>query len=190
MMGPLESAPQVGRPVLGSVPLGGCVGNVVEISVAAGQGYGSTPLSAFDAALRHAGVHNYNLIMLSSVIPPGAVVRVQRPCAPARDYGHRLYVVKADIRSRAAGRFIGAALGWYQLPDGRGVFVEHEEIGETKLAVESSLAAEVRRSLSDLCRARDFPLSEEQMKLEMSIAQVDGCAACALALAVYRAEQW
>ncbi len=44
------------------------------IALAAGLGEGPTQLAAFDAALRDAGVANYNRICLSSVIPPGSVI--------------------------------------------------------------------------------------------------------------------
>jgi arginine decarboxylase len=45
---------------------------MLEIQVTTGTGEGPTPLAAFDAALLDAGVANYNLILLSSVIPAGA----------------------------------------------------------------------------------------------------------------------
>jgi len=46
----------------------------VRIVVSRGTGEGPTPLAAFDKALLAAGVENYNLIRLSSVIPPGAEI--------------------------------------------------------------------------------------------------------------------
>jgi arginine decarboxylase len=49
------------------------------IQVTTGTGEGPTPLAAFDAALLDAGVANYNLICLSSVIPEASVIR--RPTA-------------------------------------------------------------------------------------------------------------
>ncbi len=45
----------------------------------AGVGSGSTPLGAFDAALLNAGVGNYNLVRMSSILPPG--VREVDHCA-------------------------------------------------------------------------------------------------------------
>ena len=48
-------------------------------------GTGRTLLAAFDDALLAAGVANFNLITLSSVIPPGSSIRVgvTEPAAPA-----------------------------------------------------------------------------------------------------------
>ena len=48
---------------------------IVAGGVFSGIGKGETALSAFDAALKQAGVYNYNLICLSSIIPPGAIVK-------------------------------------------------------------------------------------------------------------------
>lgn len=41
----------------------------LDICLSSGTGEGPTPLAAFDAALPDAGVANYNLLCLSSVIP-------------------------------------------------------------------------------------------------------------------------
>ena len=45
----------------------------MKIIVTSGTGEGPTSLAAFDAALLDAGVANYNLICLSSIIPPGSM---------------------------------------------------------------------------------------------------------------------
>lgn len=42
----------------------------MKIDVVWGHGEGKTSLSAFDRTLLEAGIHNLNLIPLSSVIPP------------------------------------------------------------------------------------------------------------------------
>ena len=105
----------------------------MDIFITSGIGYGKTPLSAFDAALKDAGVHNFNLIYISSIIPSDSSIKVKKFKATRKQYGDRLYVVRAETRSRESGKCIGAALGWYQLKSGRGIFVEHEEIGETQI---------------------------------------------------------
>lgn len=160
------------------------------IYVTSGIGEGKTPLSAFDAALKDAGVHNFNLIILSSVIPPKSVIKLRKFKAKSEDWGSKLYVVKAEIRSRQSGMYIGAALGWYQIEDGRGVFVEHEEIGETREAVESSLQQEVHNSLHDLCRIRQLPVVERKLKMKMCVTRVTDQPTSALVIAVYKSEGW
>lgn len=160
------------------------------ITITSGIGTGKTPLSAFDAALKEAGVSNYNLIPLSSIIPPGSTIRIKKFTTPEEDYGNKLYVVKAEIRTRESGKYIGAAVGWYQLPDGRGIFVEHEKIGDTKKAVEYDLEEDVRNSLLDLCRSRKFPINEKNLKMKSAITKAKDSSASALVIAVYKAERW
>src|SRR5689334_6854391 len=97
----------------------------MKITVAAGAGEGPTAVAAFDAALRAAGVENYNLIPLSSIIPPGSRVERAAFVTPADEYGHRLYVVMARCDEHVAGAEAWAGVGWAQEPEsGRGLFVE------------------------------------------------------------------
>lgn len=154
------------------------------------MGHGGTPLSAFDAALKSAGIYNYNLIVLSSIIPPNSKIINKTFESKIEEYGYRLYLVKAEMRSRESGKYIGAALGWYQLEDGRGVFVEHEEIEETRDAVKSNLSADIKKSLTDLCRFRGYPINERKMKIKMSIAKIKDSPTCVMVVAVYKAESW
>lgn len=162
----------------------------MDIYIASGIGFGKTPLSAFDAALKNAGVNNFNLIYISSIIPPNSVIKIGKYKAERKNYGDRLYVVKAETRSRESGLFIGSALGWYQIQDGRGIFVEHNESGETEEAVRSNLINEVNESLTDLCHIRSFPLNKKGLKMKMSIVKVQDSPASTLVLAVYKSEKW
>ena len=160
----------------------------MTIYITTGKGYGKTLISAFDSALKTAGVYNYNLLRLSSIIPPESIIKVKKYKANPEHYGDRLYIVKAEYRTRESGKYIGAAMGWYQLADGRGVFVEHGEIGETKEAVELNLRQEVKNSLKDLCRFRKYPIIERRMKSKINIIQVNDLAACVLVIAVFKSE--
>ena len=114
------------------------------LPVATGTGIGSTSLSAFDAALRDAGVANFNLVRLSSVIPPGTDVDTTgRTPIPQGGWGDRLYCVYAEQHAELPGVEAWAGIGWVQRRDGQGgLFVEHEGPTETFLnnAIESSLA--------------------------------------------------
>lgn len=162
----------------------------MNIFITSGIGHGVTPLSAFDSALKDAGVHNYNLIILSSIIPPNSIVHLNKYTALQDEYGHRLYVVKAEMRSREVGKYIGAALGWYQLEDGRGIFVEYEGIDETEAGLEAMLRQQVKDSIIDLCNFRKFKIIESSIKMQLSMVQVKNSPACALVLAVYQSESW
>ncbi len=46
----------------------------MRIDIVWGESEGKTLLSAFDRALLNAGIHNFNLIPLNSVIPPQSVI--------------------------------------------------------------------------------------------------------------------
>jgi arginine decarboxylase len=162
----------------------------MKIYLTTGVGYGKTPLSAFDGALADAGVMNFNLIVLSSVIPPATEVVHEKMPVNESEWGNKLYCVKAEMRSRQSGRFIGAALGWYQLEDGRGVFVEHEETGEIESSVEADLKEEVKRSIMDLCKNRNIDFQEEKMGIKIRTTQVKDLPASVIVVAAYKSEDW
>ncbi len=162
----------------------------MNIIVTTGKGTGKTLLSAFDDALKDAGVYNYNIITLSSVIPPGSRIIKRKFESPPDEYGHRLYVVKADIRSHNLDYHIGAGLGWYQLEDGRGIFVEHEFQAKFYDVVKETLQKDIKNSIIDLCRARHFGFKEDRMGIATSIAKVTIHPTCCLVMAVYQAQGW
>lgn len=162
----------------------------MNIIITSGKGTGKTLLSAFDSALSDAGVLNYNLIMLSSVIPPNTKIVKKKYQTPPEEYGHKLYVVKAEQRSQNIGFHIGAAIGWYQMENGQGVFVEHETEAKFLDVVKETLYKNVRDSLSDLCANRNYRFSEKKMGIATSITKVTTQPTCALMIAVYESEGW
>ena len=165
----------------------------LTIDIVSGAGVGQTPLSAFDAALFASGVQNYNLIPLSSIIPPGATVAPRSRFRAAPDgYGDRLYVVKAEMRGETPGTVIAAGLGWFQQADNRGVFVEHELSVEgcTRAEAEQTLRQQIAASLFDLAQTRHLDVSTIEMHDHVVSAVVAERPACVVALAIYAAEPW
>ena len=159
----------------------------LEISVAGGEGRGPTELAAFDAALRDVGVANYNLIRLSSVIPPRSVLRVApRRLSPPGQWGDRLYVVAAEWRTRTPGTEAWAGIGWIQDPDlGRGLFVEHE--GES----EAEVRGDIEASLGALREGRGTAgdrLGDVQMVVHGAACEDEPV--CSLVVAVFASEPW
>jgi len=156
----------------------------LEVIVTCGTGTGPTELAAFDAALQEAGVAHFNLIRLSSLIPPGSRVSApeDRPALPG-GWGDRLYAVYAEHRVSTPGGWACAGLGWLQDDDsGAGMLVEH--CGADEAAVEARLKA----TLDDLaCRrpGRFGPLSARIT----SIACADDPVA-AVVVAALRVEPW
>lgn len=163
------------------------------IHIISGKGEGRTLLSAFDAALKDCGMHNYNLIYLSSIIPPAShVMSTSRFPSQAEHYGHKAYVVKAEQRSDKVGTAIGAGLGWYQFDDERGIFVEHhaQSTEKNENHAREVLESIITQSIQDLCEFRDVPFHQEKMGSAVSVATVQDKPACALVLAVYHVEGW
>ena len=157
----------------------------MEISVARAVGRGGTELSAFDAALIGAGVGNFNVIRLSSVIPPqAAVVEVERcPFTDQGGWGDRLYAVYAEQRTSVVGEQVWAGVGWVQdRRTGRGLFVEHEG------ATEGSVREDIAASLRDLQATRGLDLGAPRMSVIG--AMCTGAPTCALVVCAYRTEAW
>jgi arginine decarboxylase len=156
----------------------------MKISVLTGTGSGETALAAFDSALRAAGVANYNLIRLSSVIPAQAEVVVGNEAPrPSGEWGDKLYCVYAECEAVEAGREAWAGVGWVQSPDdGRGLFVEHS--GGSQAEVERL----IRESLASMTDGRDVTFGEVQM----AVAGVtcEHRPVCAVAMAPYMSESW
>lgn len=90
-----------------------------------GSGRGPTSTAAYDAALAAANVHNYNLVSVSSVIPPGTPIDVVGEAPDLGPPGNRLTVVEArsTVGPSEADR-VAAGLGWAREPQGPGIFYE------------------------------------------------------------------
>jgi arginine decarboxylase len=155
------------------------------ITVASAVGQARTELAAFDQALWQMAAANFNLIRLSSVIPPGTAV-LDAPGArhaPAGTWGDRLYVVYAEQRASEPGTEAWAGVGWVQdSATGRGLFVEHEGTGE------GTVRRQIETSLADLQATRGLALGPPQMRI--SGATCVSQPICALVLCVYGSEPW
>lgn len=150
----------------------------------AGIGRGPTTLAALDGALLVAGIAHFNLIALTSVIPPGATIISHTGAATSNGgWGDRLYVVIAEQREERMGHEAWAAVGWVQdETTGRGLFVEH--CGESRKQVEVSVEA----SLEAMASARGLDPTLAQIRVEGT--QCDGTPCCALVVAVFAAAGW
>lgn len=155
----------------------------LRITVTSGTGHGPTPLAAFDAALRAAGVENYNLLSLSSIIPPGATVSRGHHDAPDSEYGHRLYVVLAQQREVEHNAEAWAGLGWTQeTGDGRGLFIEAE--GESEGYVRRDIVDGLNHMMA--ARGRQYG----PIDCEIAGIRCEDEPVCALVVAIYHAEGW
>ena len=163
----------------------------MNIYVVSSCGTGQTHLSAFDNALIEAGVANYNVIPLSSVIPRNGKVLKVKKYKPGKDeIGCRLYVVMAHIKSSNPDSYLGAGLGWYYLKSGGGLFVEHELEGYTEQKVKDKLEELITASLSDLCKHRDEKFETKNINMCLTISPPKNKPRCALCIAVYKVDPW
>jgi arginine decarboxylase len=156
----------------------------LQITVRRGIGEGPTELAAFDAALVAAGVANFNLIALSSVIPPGADVHdVRRPSAHPGTWGDCLYVVMAQHRTSTPGVEVWAGIGWTTTASAGGLFVEHD--GTNRRAVEAA----IELSLEAL-RSHRPEVAFGAHASAISGTRCHGRPVCALVVAAFEARGW
>ena len=155
------------------------------IKISKGIGTGPTKLAAFDAALNHAGVANYNILRLSSVIPPSTDIQIQdKPLANLPgDWGDRLYVVMAEMRVDTPNAEAWAGIGWVQDEEtGKGLFVEHEGNSE------KTVRKDIRQSLQALMATRNIDFGEIKMEVVGRTCKHEPV--CAMVVAAYQASDW
>ncbi len=159
----------------------------MNVHVASGLGTGPTKLSAFDAALNAAGVANYNIIKLSSVIPAKTKVVIHNDGdkldRPSGEWGDRLYVVMAESRVDTPNVEAWAGIGWVQdKKTGKGLFVEHD--GNSEEAVRR----DITQSLEALMATRNVDFGEIKMKVVGKTCTHHPV--CALVVAAYKSQSW
>lgn len=154
-----------------------------RIALARGIGRGPTSLAAFDSALLDAGVANYNLICLSSVIPPGSVIERRRWHTPPQAWGQRLYCVISQMREERPGHAAHAGIGWvHDETDGRGLFVELHDSDRDRLQ------RDLQTTLLSMQRQRGIELGPVQTEIATASCQDEPV--CALVIAVYAPQPW
>jgi len=161
----------------------------MNIHLATGIGSGPTTLAAFDSALNITGIANYNILRLSSVIPPQTNITIhpQGEAVPSAvmpgGWGDRLYVVMAEIRVATPGTQAWAGIGWVQDPEtNKGLFVEHEGNSEAQVR------QDITDSLNALMETRGVDFGEISMCVVGGTCEDNPI--CAMAVAVYQASDW
>ncbi|MFA6253726.1 MAG: pyruvoyl-dependent arginine decarboxylase [Candidatus Paceibacterota bacterium] len=154
------------------------------IKITSGTGSGSTRLSAFDAALFSAGIANYNLIKLSSIIPDDFEPVKEKIDLNGQEFGHRLYVVLSSCAESENGEEAWAGIGWVKSTGApsRGLFVEHN--GKSKEQVEKL----IRSTLTDMVVYR--PENFGEIDYEIVGIKCSGQPVSAIVAAVYQSEDW
>lgn len=158
----------------------------MNIHIGSGMGSGPTTLSAFDSALNDAGIANYNLLVLSSVIPPNTTVIEHESGISNKlpgTWGDRLYLVKAEMRTDKPNQEAWAGIGWVQDKEtGRGLFVEHEGTNE------ATVRRDIEQSLEALMATRNVDFGEIHMRVTGRVCTHHPV--CALVIAAYQVSDW
>ncbi|WP_135663820.1 pyruvoyl-dependent arginine decarboxylase [Halorhabdus rudnickae] len=152
------------------------------IRIVTGSGRGPTPTAAYDAALAAAGVHNYNLVTLSSVIPADAKIERVGTAPDLGPAGQGLYVVEAAETTDAGEA--AAAIGWTRESDGPGIFYEVSGANDERVR------ADVRAGLAAGRDLREWDFGDEHLEVATADADEDEAEyACAVVLAVFGRSQ-
>lgn len=120
-----------------------------EIEIVWGRGGATTTLSAFDTALADAGIHNYNLVEFSSVMPAETAVVEEGQVQQHYPTGVPVGVVLAENESDRENETIAAGLGWAAAPEG-GVFME------SAAGSAAACRSDLREKLADARELRDW----------------------------------
>ena len=128
------------------------------VRVVWGAGSGPTGMAAYDTALAAAGIEDYNLVTVSSVVPADATLEVVGEAPDLGAVGNRLTVVQSRAdRAPGAGAPAVAGLGWARSASGRGLF--YEATGADPDAVRT----EIREGLAAGKALRDWTFEDEDV---------------------------
>ncbi|MFB6222479.1 MAG: pyruvoyl-dependent arginine decarboxylase [Haloarcula sp.] len=130
-----------------------------RIRVVWGTSTGPTSLASYDAALAEAGVHNYNLVPLSSVIPAEPDIEIVGSAPDLGPPGEALEVVQSAATA-APGERVAAGIGWARSADGPGIFYEVDGTSE------DAVRMEIREGLAAGRDLRDWEFVEEEVYVE------------------------
>ena len=112
------------------------------ICLASGAAEGDSELTAFDNALRKAGIGDVNLIRVSSIVPPGATISP----IPDLPFGALTPAAYAKEVSTVPGQTIAACIGVGWTPRG-GVLMEAHGVDETAEQIEERTRAMVEEGM-------------------------------------------
>ncbi len=135
----------------------------------AGYAEGPTLLNAFDNALMKAGVGNTNLVRMSSILPPNAVL-IEPVKLP---YGALVPVAYAEESSDEPGAQIAAAVacGVPDNPELPGVIMEHHARADEKTCRE-----DVIKKVEAAFEARGYKLTDMKVASASGIVHFKGSA--------------
>ncbi|GAB7019689.1 pyruvoyl-dependent arginine decarboxylase [Halostagnicola bangensis] len=149
------------------------------IRIVWGTASAPTAMASYDAALAEAGIENYNLVAVSSVIPADTAVEAVGTAPDLGPAGDRLTVVEARATTAGPGR-VSAGLGWSQsADDGPGIFYEAADETDSE-----DVETRVREGLAAGQELREWEFADPRVHVESAQANT-GTYTTAVVLAVY-----
>ena len=135
-----------------------------------GHAEGETPLTAFDSALIEAGIGQWNLVKVTSVAPPAAVL-VSQPIVI--EPGAVVPAVLCSVHSNRPGETISACVGIGFNSEGHGMIMEHSGQGSPE-----EMEASVRRMIDESLGRRGLkPESVSVHSVSHTVEKVGSCVA-------------
>src|SRR6185295_4595230 len=129
--------------------------DTTKVFLTAGVGTGGQALNAFDKALRDARIADFNLIRVTSIVPPGIpVYHLPSGLEPIKGQGLLIPTIYEAISSKRAGRQISAAVGiGITIPaaKGAGIIFTYSCFGSKKKAEDT-----VREMVAEGMRAKGY----------------------------------
>ena len=102
-----------------------------------GVGVHKEKLASFEEALRKAGIAHFNLVTVSSILPPHCKISQKAPCLNDMQPGQIVFTVLARNATDEHRRLVSASIGLAQPKDKNryGYLSEHHSFGETNEVV-------------------------------------------------------
>ena len=131
------------------------------IRLVRGSATAPTEMASYDAALAQAGVENYNLVSVSSVIPAAVPLEVTETAPDLGPPGERLTVVEGCATGRGPVE-LSAAIAWARsVDDGPGLFYEVADSTDP-----DDVERRVRAGLEAGCELRDWAFDDPEVLVE------------------------
>ena len=106
-----------------------------RIFLTKGVGKHREKLTSFEAALRDAGIAPFNIVRVSSILPPGAKILPRSKGIQLLSAGEIIYAVMAESSANEPHRLLAASIG-VAIPSDRsqyGYLSEYHSFGETEV---------------------------------------------------------
>ena len=138
-----------------------------------GVGRATAKLASFEAALRDAGVAEYNLVRVTSIFPPRCKIISRDHGVKLLDPGQILFIVLADNATNEPNRLIASSIGLAMPKDKNtyGYLSEHHSYGETEERAgefAEELAAEMLATSLGLDSGEELSWKEKEQVYKMS----------------------